>query len=657
MESVRSRAALVVLLTIAAYLPVRNAGFVYDDTGNIIANQSLRSLQGLKWIWADPRASLQYYPLTYTSFWVEYHLWGLRPAGYHVVNVLLHASNAVLVGLLLSRLGVPGAWLAALLFALHPVHVESVAWISERKNVLSGFFYLSSMLTYLGFEAGAKRRWAFYALSLTLFVCAMLSKTSAVSMPFAVLLVVWWKRGRIKWPDVVSLIPFVLVGAVLGLLTAWLEIHQSGAHGPEWEMSWLARCLVAGRVVWFYAGKLIWPYPLMAIYPRWQIDTAVWWQYLFPSAAGAVVLALWRWRGRLGKARLVGVAFFAGSLVPVPAFINIAFMRYSYVAEHWQYLSSIGLIAVAAALGMSVWRRMGPWQRPWGAVLGMVALAVLGVTTWRQSRVYANEETLWRDNVEKNPDAWGAHNNLGFALQAQGRIGDAIVEYQQALRLKPDYAEAQYNLGVALGQEGKLEDSIEHYEQALRIRPNLANARNNLGEALMRAGRTQEAIGQYEEALRIRPDHAEAHYNLGIALARSGRVSEAVAHWEEAVQIRPDYAEAHNNLAIVLARAGRMPEAIGHWEQALRIKPDSAEIHNNLGSALARLGRLPDAISQWEQALRLNPDDAKAHYNLGIALEETGRVTEAIEHYERALRLDPRMTEAQDRLERLRTVR
>ncbi|HUI05697.1 MAG TPA: O-GlcNAc transferase, partial [Verrucomicrobiae bacterium] len=329
-RSVGVRAALVVALTVVAYLPVRNAGFVFDDHDSVTDNRSLRTLAGLGRIWTDPRASFQYYPLTYTSFWAEYHLWGLRPAGYHEVNVLLHAVNAVLVGVLLTRLGVPGAWLAALLFALHPVQVESVAWISERKNVLCGLFYLSSLLAYLRFGEEPQRRWGFYALSLGLFVCALWSKTSAVSMPFAVLLLLWWKQGRVRRREVVALIPFVAAGAALGLVTAWVEIHRAGAHGPEWQMSLLERCLVAGRVVWFYAGKLLWPYPLMVIYPRWHIDSGVWWQYLFPCGAAAVVVALWRWRDRLGKAPLVGVAFFAGSLVPVPAFINIAFMRYSY---------------------------------------------------------------------------------------------------------------------------------------------------------------------------------------------------------------------------------------------------------------------------------------------------------------------------------------
>jgi tetratricopeptide (TPR) repeat protein len=648
MEGVRNvvsaMVTLIVLLTVVAYLPVRNAGFVFDDYKNVTGNPSLRTLSGLGRIWTDPSASYQYYPLTYTSFWIEYHLWGLRPIGYHAVNVLLHALNAVLVGLLLSRLAVPGAWFAALLFALHPVHVESVAWVSERKNVLSALFYLSSLLAYLRFEENSKRRRGLYALAFALFVCALLSKTSAVSLPFAVLLVLWWKRGRVERRDVIALIPFVLVGAALGLLTAWVEVRYSGARGPDWELSWLERCLVAGRVVWFYAGKLIWPDPLMVIYPRWQIDPGLWWQYLFPSAAVAVVLALWRWRGWLGKGPLVAAVFFVGTLAPVPAFINVAFMRYSYVANHWQYLSSIGLIALATATGERVWSRIGQRRRYLGAVAGVVVLAALAAAAWKWAGVYVNEEALWRDNVSKDPNVWAAHNHLGFALQSGGKLGDAIGQYEQALCLKPDYAEAHYNLGVALQQAGKLGDAIDHYEQAVRLRPEFAEAHNNLGDVLIQLGRFPEAMQHLEQALRIDPDYAEARYNLGNALRGVGNPTEAIRQYEQALGIRLDYVEAHNNLGIALAEVGRLPEAIRHWEQALRMKADYAEVHKNLGNALIRLGKMTEAAVHYEQIVRLKPDSAEAANNLAwllatLPVAEGGDPVRAVTLAERASEL------------------
>ncbi len=637
-------AALIALLTVVVYLPALTAGFVFDDSQNVTANQSLRTLEGLKRIWIDPQASFQYYPLTYTSFWIEYHLWGLHPAGYHAVNILLHALNALLIGLLLGRLGVPGAWLAALLFALHPVHVQSVAWVSERKNVLSGFFYLSSLLTYLRFVEGAKPRGRFYGLALGLFVCALLSKTSAVSMPLAVLLILWWKQKRVRGQDGLALVPFVLAGAALGLLTAWVEVRYSGAQGPEWQLSWLERCLVAGRVVWFYAGKLLWPHPLMVAYPRWPINTAVWWQYLFPCAAGAVILALWWWRQRLGKAPLVAVVFFVATLVPIPAFISVAFMNYSYVADHWQYLPSIGLIALA---GACVGNLQGRTVR---TTVSVMAAVVLSALSWRHCEVFHDEETLFTDNLVYNPQSWLAHCNLGVALAGLGRLQEAMGHFEQALQLKPDYAEAHNTLGVTLAGLGRMHEAIEHWEQALKIRPDMAGPHYSLGLALVGLGRVQEAMGHFEQALQLKPDYAEAHYHLGLALVRLGRAQEAMGHWEQALRINPDMPETHYNLAVALEQAGRFGEAIGHYEQALRLKPDYTEAHYNLGLALVRLGRAQEAMGYFEQALRITPDYAEAHNNLGVTLAGLGRVQEAIGHYEQALRIKPDVPEVQNNL-------
>ncbi|MGD0650345.1 MAG: tetratricopeptide repeat protein [Verrucomicrobiia bacterium] len=561
--------ALIVLLTVVVYLPALQGGFVWDDHHNITGNQLLRTLGGLEQTWMDPHASIQYYPLTYTGFWVEYQAWGLHSFGYHVVNVLLHALNAFLVWVLLTRLAVPGAWLAAVLFAVHPVHVESVAWITELKNVLSGFFCLSAFLAFLGFRQSAKHRWWFYSLSFLLFLCALLSKTSTVMLPGAILLVMWWKLERIRHRDVLPLIPFFLIGVALGLLTVWVEKHYVGAEGPEWQLSLVERCLVAGRVVWFSAGKLIWPHPLIFVYPRWRIDAAVWWQYLFPLAAIAVLLILWFFRKRVGKGPLAAVLFFVVATAPVPAFIDLYFTRYSYVADHFQYLGSIGLMAlVGAATGDALLRR----KPLLAAVLPMVA--VLSALSWQHCKAFRDDEALWRDTRAKNPDAWLAHYNLGVVLTDQGKFAEAIAEYTAALRVKPDYVEAHNNLGLMLAGLGK----------------------------------TAEAITEYTAALRIDPDNADAHNNLGVALVSQGEVAKAIGQYGQALRIQPDFAEAHNNLGYALLRLGKASEAIGQYEQALRIQPDSAEVHYNLGTALLQLGKVTEAIAQYREALWLRPD-------------------------------------------------
>jgi hypothetical protein len=354
------RALALVVMTLVAYAPALRDGFVWDDDQHVTENPTLTSLAGLQRIWLDPTALPQYYPMVHTTFWVERHLWGLRPFGYHLVNVLLHLANAFLLWYLLEHLAVRGAWLAAAIFALHPVHVESVAWITERKNVLSGLFYLlagACFLRFLGLLGGVTRRWSWYVAGFVLFLCALLSKTVTATLPLALFLVLWWKRDRVRGRDVAPLVPPLAVGVAFGLVTLWIERHHVGAQGDLFTLSPLSRWLLAGRALWFYASKIVWPSRLSFFYPRWPVDPAVGWQYLFPLAAASVVVSLWVARRRIGKAPSAAVAFFAVTLFPALGFFDVYPMRFSWVADHFVYLASAGLIAlVAAAVG---WRDGG----------------------------------------------------------------------------------------------------------------------------------------------------------------------------------------------------------------------------------------------------------------------------------------------------------
>jgi tetratricopeptide (TPR) repeat protein len=639
-------AGLILLITFVTYLPALRDGFVWDDYENVAANQSLHTLDGLKQIWVNPHASYQYYPLTYTSFWIEFHLWGLRPAGYHLVNILLHALNALLLGILLESLAVPGAWLAALIFAVHPVHVESVAWITERKNVLSGFFFLASFLAYFRFTAGVERRWRWYALSLGLFLCALLGKTAAAVLPVAILLVLWWKQDRMRRADLLPVLPFFLLSAALGWVTVWVEVHDVGAQGPEWAMTKAQRVLMAGRAVWFYASKLAWPHPLTFIYPRWQIDPTAWQQYLFPAAAAAVIGLLWFFRRRIGKGPLAAVLFFVCAAAPVPAFIKVYFMHYSYVADHFQYLASMGLIALAVAVISGGMRP--PAARTLACGAAVLALSIL---SWRRCGAFRNDESVWRDTLLGNPDCWMAQNNLGAILFDRGEDAEAVGHFEQALRVKPDYAEAYNNLGTAMIRERKIPEAIGDYQQALRLKPDYANAHFNLGNALVQQGKVDEAIGHYRESLRINPYSAEAHYNLANALVAQGKLDEAIGHYQQALQLKPGYAEAHNNLGRTLLQQGNFDDAISHLQLALQIKPDYAEAHNNLGFALLQQHSLEQAIAHFQQAVQLKPDFAEAHFTLGFALLQEGKTAEAIAHFQQALRLKPDFAEAKKYLD------
>ena len=436
----------------------------------------------------------------------------------------------------------------------------------------------------------------------------------------------------------------------MGLVNISFEYYRSMGGHPVRTVGFPFRLAAAGWVPWFYLYKALLPANLMVIYPQWEIDASRWVSYV-PGMVLIGSLALFWWKRQMwGRPWFFGLGYFVVALFPVLGFFEQSFYRFSLVADHWQYYSIIGAIALAVAAGEWICRRMGKSGRYAGIVACVAVLLVLGAATWRRSGVYAGEEALWRDNVAKSPGAWQAHTSLGIALLQIGKIQEAITHFEQALRIKPDYAEAHYNLGFALAQLGRTQEAIAQYQQVLRIKPDFAMAHYNFGVALEQAGKIEEAIAHYEQALRINPNYAVAHNSLGTALGQTGKIEEAITHFEQALRIKPDYDDAHNNLGLILKNQGKVPEAIAHYEQALRINPDNAEAHNNLGVALARLGRMQEAVGHWEQALRIKPDDATTHYNLGVALAQLGRTQEAIVQYQQVLEITPNNASAQSEL-------
>jgi tetratricopeptide (TPR) repeat protein len=557
-------AAALVVITLLAYGPAFDAGFVFDDSLYVTEDGRMGSAEGLRQIWAQiggPEYRHQYYPLTSTVFWLQHGLWGDRPFGYHLVNVLLHAVNAVLVWRVLTRLGVPGAWLAGAIFAVHPVHVPSVAWVAELKNVLSGAFFLTSMLVYVrAFGLDDRSRAAplrfdgTYALGLALFVCALLSKTASCVLPVALLLAIWWKRGAVQRRHLAALAPLIAVGLSFALLTAHLEAHQGGAAGEPFALPWLDRLLIAGRAVCFYADKLVRPVGLVFIYPRWAIDTGAWTQYLYPLAVVGGVAGLWLARHRIGRAPVAAAAFFIAAVAPI-SLVNVAFARFSFVADHWQYWASLGPIALAVGAAATLARRhlADPWTRRATVAVAVVAVAGFGGLTRQRATVFESRETLWRDTIARNPGAWVAHHNLGAALGARGRVDEAIAQYRRALDLHPDYADAHNSLAVALRGQGHRQAAIEHYRAALRVEPGFAEAHYNLANALHAQGDACAAIRHYREAIRLGPDRAMIHNNLGVALFSEGRAAEAVECFGRALEIDPTDAGARRNLELALA--------------------------------------------------------------------------------------------------------
>ena len=648
-------AALLAALTVVVYLPALRAGFVFDDEPLITQNPMVKAQDGLHQFWFTTQAP-DYYPLTWSFWWLEWRWWDTRAFGYHAVNVLLHAVDAILLWLILRRLKLPAAWLVAALFAIHPVNVATVAWISEQKSTLSMLFYALAILWYLKFDDADRLpeinrgTWAWYSLSLTAFLLALLSKTAVAMLPVVLLACIWWRRGTVRGKDVFCVVPFFVVALILGLVTIWFQYHHSMEDRAVLTGGLAARLAMASRVPWFYLSKALVPVGLTVAYPQWEIDAPRWSSYVPGAVLIGGLVVLWWKRGSWGRPWLFGLGYFVVTLFPVLGFFDQAFYRHSLVADHWQYYSIIGVIALVVGAARWIGHRLHLPGRPIGWLISAVVLLGLGAATWTRSGVYANNETLWQDNVTRNPDAWLAHNDLGVALNQAGKFSDAIGHFEQALRLKPDFAEAHNNLGNALFHLGHVQEAIGQYERALQLSPRSVSVHFNLGIALEQAGRAQDAITQYEQALQTKPDYAEAHYNLGNLLSQQGNPSEAIAQYQQALRLDPHSAQAHYNLGNVLFHLNQSSQAIQQWELAVQAKPDFAEAHFNLGNALLRAGQLQEASRHYMRAVQIRPDYVEAHYNLGMALMDLGRFPEAAEHLEQALRLRPNYPEGENNL-------
>jgi tetratricopeptide (TPR) repeat protein len=625
---------LIVFATLIAYFPALSADFIWDDKPGHVTKPELQSLDGLKRIWTELGATQQYYPLLHTAFWVEHQLWGDAAAGYHLTNVLLHAAAACMFGFLLVRLKIPGAWCAALLFALHPVAVESVAWISEQKNTLSTVFYLGAALAFFRYDE--RRRPRGYVVATIWFVCALLTKTVTATLPAALLVVQWWRHGKLGWQrDVVPLLPWFALSIGAGTLTAWVEQSQIGAQGGDFALGPVERVILAGRAVWFYFGKLLWPADLVFIYPRWSVDASQPWQWLFPVSALLLLGVLWA-RRRRNRGWLAAALFFGGTLFPALGFVDVFPFLYSYVADHFQYLAMLGVFALAGSAVPRIAPHVSAWMR---RAIPIAVMLTLGVLTWRQATNYRDVFTLYAATIARNPECWMAHNNLAIALVDAGRAPEAIPHYERALAIRDNYPEAENNLGFALTQLGRPAAALPHLQRAIQLKPEYSEAHNNLGAAFMGVGKIEEGLAAFREAIRLNPRYAVAHFNLGLGLASNGKPADALPHFQRALQLNPQYADAELNLAIALTVTQRVPEALLHFQRALQLNPQVPHAHVSFGRALATLGRLDEAVARFRTALELQPNSADTHLQLAYALRDLGRQQEAETHLRTAQQL------------------
>ena len=656
------------LLATIPYLPALWSGFVWDDV-MFTEDPVIHRWSGLWNIWLSPAdlKEVHYWPVVYTSFWLEHKLWGLSPFGYHLVNLLLYAANVVLVWRLLLRLAVPGAWAVAAVFAVHPVHVESVAWIIERKDLLSGLFYLGATWTWLRFtEAPRAGR---YGLTLGLYIAALLSKSIAVTLPAALLILQWWKQGHVTRRDWLRVAPFFLVGLCITVADLFFYISQ----GPvSFDYGLTERILIASRALWFYVGKLVWPDDLAVIYPIWDIQAAEALAWIPVMAAAAVAVLLWLGRHHLGRGPLAGAAFFAVTLSPVLGFVDHSFMNFSLVADRFQYLASLGVLAVLVGGGV----RMAGWA-PNAAALVLQGLLVailllLGMLTWGQVNLYRNGITLFTHVIKLNPEARFAVFNLGHALITADRAVEGLVVSRIAAEQQPDSFKTHYNVGQALLQLGRLKEAETSFRRALELNPRFAKAHHNLGETLRRQRRYEQAIESYHAALAIDPAQTLARIGTGIALYGLKRYEEAAADLELGLSNWPGGEEAdrlHLMLGRSLRKLDRPEAAAAQFQRALEIDPQAAEPLLELVDLLTaqqrfedaetylrrvpepervkaemmkkaethrKNGRHEEAVASYRAVLALEPDNAPAPAGMGAALLSLGRYEAAIESLTRS---------------------
>ena len=654
------KALVLVVASFISHWQAIGGGFIWDDDAHI-TRVDLRSLEGLWAIWTKLGATQQYYPLVHSFFWFEHAFWGEAASYYHITNILLHSLVALLLVAVVKKLEIRGAWLAGFIFTLHPVHVESVAWITEQKNTISAIFYLAAAYYYLKFDK--ERTTKIYSIASGLFICALLSKTVTATLPAALLLVFWWKRGRLSFKsDILLLLPWFVIGAAGGAFTAWVERTLIGAQGPDYQsaviLTSVTRCLLAGHVIWFYLAKLLWPANLIFIYEHWSISASNPVDYIYIIALIAFLIILVRFankkstvesEGRISRAPLAGFLFFCGTLFPVLGFANVYPFMFSYVADHFQYLASIGIIIPLATFLTLYIEKLSVENRGNASVIGGVFLAILGFLSWNQCYMYKDAETLYTVTIDRNPSCWMAHNNLGAILLGQGKINEATQQFEEALKIRPRYPDAQSNMCSVLIRLGRIQEALTHGFEAVKLKASAENE-NNLAIALADIGRTSEAVQHYLTALTIKPNYVEVLNNLGNAYMHLGKNTEAVACFQNAIKYNSNFPDAWSNLGVILVNMGNLEDGIKADEQAVRLKLNSASYHANLGLAYNTVGRRDEALVQLQNSLQLDSNSSEVWYNYGNILAGLGRFAEAETPYVNTLKLNPGNIGAQNNL-------
>ncbi len=642
-------AALALCLLVAAsYFPALSGGLVWDDAAFQV--RQVQSLAGIWQIWFVP-GSLEheghYWPILYTTFWLEHKLWGFNPLGYHIVNLLLHSAVTLLLWRVLRRLAVPGAWVAVAIFAVHPLHVESVAWVIGRKDMLAALFYLGAALAYMRFVED--QRWQRYTIALALFTAGLLCKSMLVTLPATLLIWHWWKHGRVTANDVARVLPLLLVGLFV-TLADWS--FNKNRELISFDYSFIERALIAARSLVFYVEKLAWPAELMVIYPHWEVGAGDWFAWGCALAAVVVAGLLWRYQHQIGRGPLAGVLFFAVTLSPTLGFVDYGYMQFSFVADRYQYLAGIGVIAVVVGIvahglnrlagsgatsGATVerTRNAAPSNQLAGVrkasvqvmatVMLAASLAALGMTTWRQSSLYHDAGTLFTHIIAHNPDARGAHHNLGDWFYKQEQYEEALAAYRIAVEQRPYFAPLRNQMGLTFDKLNQYENAEEQYRTSVKITPRFVHGMNNLASVLARQEKYQESLKYYRKMLAMDANYINSHIGMGFVLAKLNRLEEAEAHYQKALQRNPRFPDTLDHLSALRMKQQRYEEALEFFQTLIAVQPGRVRAYIGKGISLVRLKRHEDALRSFDRALALDPTLKEARTHRAQVLKTLGR--------------------------------
>jgi tetratricopeptide (TPR) repeat protein len=631
-DALRSRWGGVILLALAvgiAYAPCIHNGFIWDDDANIFQNAALTEAGGLRRIWSTFDL-YQYYPLTFTSFYLEHLLWGFNPLGYHVVSILLQAVNATLVLLLLQQIGLsrPLALFISMLFAIHPIQAESVAWATERKNLLSGLFYFSSFLSYARFINSGRYR--LYILSLLLFLGAILAKSVTVTLPASLLLLEFVRATSRKRTAILRLVPFVIPAVLMGIIAIYMETNRAGAVGDEFSFTAAERILIVSRALLFYPATIALPFNMSFIYPPWRTASGAYLDFWPILLLAGITVSLWIFRKRIPRIAWFSLGHYLVAIAPATGIINFYFMRYAFVQNHFQYIAGLGMMMAMGIAGAAIIRRIPLAARAAGPAATLLVIAGCGLLTFDQCGLYRNNTILWNDTIGKNPSCWMAFNNLGVIAVDEGKIQEGIAFYQTALSINPHIIETHNNLGAAYMLQGMTDQAIAEYQQAVAINPNLAQVRANLGMAYAKKGFLNEAVEELKMAVELNPSLTEAFYTLGSLLERQGAVRAAIEVYRGAIRYNPGHHKAYNNLAWLYATSPDV--AIRDGAQAVALATRACELTgftrpetlDSLAAAYAEQGDFSKAVDYQTRALRTAPAPLKKIFTERLEFYQQG---------------------------------